>query len=218
MTSDASGLRGAVVPVTPFHQNCLILWDEATKRGAVIDPGEAAPVLAALEQLGVTAEKVVLTHGHLDHASGAAELAERLGIPVEGPHEADRFLLDGLPEAAAKYGFPARAVTPDRWLSEGDTVEIAGRPFAVLHVPGHTPGHLVFFDAAQRLALVGDVLFRGSVGRSDFPYGDGPGLIEGIRGKLFPLGDDVQFHCGHGPGGTLGEERRTNPYAGEAAR
>ncbi|UFN51509.1 MBL fold metallo-hydrolase [Roseomonas sp. OT10] len=211
-------MRGAVVPVTPFHQNCLILWDEATKRGAVIDPGEAAPVLAALEQLGVTAEKVVLTHGHLDHASGAAELAERLGIPVEGPHEADRFLLDGLPEAAAKYGFPARAVTPDRWLSEGDTVEIAGRPFAVLHVPGHTPGHLVFFDAAQRLALVGDVLFRGSVGRSDFPYGDGPGLIEGIRGKLFPLGDDVQFHCGHGPGGTLGEERRTNPYAGEAAR
>ena len=217
MAAATAPLRGAILPVTPFQQNCLLLWDEATKRGAVVDPGEAAPVLAAAKELGVTLEKVVLTHGHLDHAAGAAEVAETLGIPVEGPHEADRFLLDDLPQAAAAYGFPARAVTPDRWLAEGDTVEIAGHPFAVLHVPGHTPGHLVFFDAAQALAIVGDVLFRGSVGRTDFPYGDGPGLIAGIRTKLFPLGDAVQFLCGHGPGGTLGEERRSNPYAGDGA-
>ncbi|MFT8243835.1 MBL fold metallo-hydrolase [Roseomonas sp. BN140053] len=215
--SDTGTLRGAILPVTPFRQNCVILWNDATKRGAVVDPGEAAPVLAALRELGVTAEKVLLTHGHLDHASGAAEVAETLGIPVEGPHEADRFLLDGLPEAAAPFGFPARAVTPDRWLAEGDAVEVGGHRFAVLHCPGHTPGHVVFHNAGHKLVLVGDVLFRGSVGRTDFPYGDGPGLVRAIREKLFPLGDEVSFLCGHGPGGTLGEERQGNPYAGENA-
>ena len=216
MTS-SEALRGAILPVTPFGQNCLILWDEATKRGAVVDPGEAGPVLAALKELGVTAEKVLLTHGHLDHAAGAAEVGETLGIPVEGPHEADRFLLDGLAQSAAQYGFPGRPVVPDRWLAEGDTVEVAGRRFEILHCPGHTPGHVVFFDPAARFAVVGDVIFRGSVGRTDFPYGDGPGLVRVIREKLFPLGDDVSFHCGHGPGGMLGEERRSNPYAGERA-
>lgn len=211
-------LRGAVVPVTPFQQNCLVLWDDATRRAAVVDPGEAAPVLDAVRRLGASVERVLLTHGHLDHASGAAEVAEALGgVPVEGPHEADRFLLDSLPDQAAPYGFPARAVTPSRWLAEGDSVDIAGHPFAVLHVPGHTPGHVVFHSAAHRLALVGDVLFAGSVGRTDFPYGDGAALVRGIRAKLWPLGDDVAFLCGHGPGGSLGEERRTNPYAGEAS-
>ena len=209
-------LRGAVVPGTPFQQNCAILWEEDTMRGVVVDPGEAAPVLLALRELGVVPERVLLTHGHLDHASGAAEVAEALGIPVEGPHEADRFLLDGLPEAAAAYGFPARAVTPGRWLAEGDSVDIGGHAFAVLHCPGHTPGHVVFHDPAQRLAIVGDVLFSGSVGRTDFPYGDGPALLRAIRDKLFPMGDDTSFLCGHGPGGTIGEERRTNPFVGLA--
>jgi len=214
---EASPLRGAVVPVTPFRQNCLLLWDERTMRGTVVDPGEASAVLQALEELGVTAEKILLTHGHLDHAAGAAELSETLRIPVEGPHEADRFLLDGLAASAAQYGFGGRPVTPNRWLSEGDTVEIAGRRFGVLHCPGHTPGHVVFHAEDGSLAIVGDVLFQGSVGRTDFPYGDGPGLIRAIREKLFPLGDDVPFLCGHGAGGTLGEERRTNPYAGDRA-
>lgn len=211
-------LRGAVVPVTPFQQNALVLWDDATMRGALVDPGEAAPVLDAARRLGVAVERVLLTHGHLDHASGAAEAAEALGgVPVEGPHEADRFLLDALPEQAAAYGFPARAVTPSRWLAEGDAVEVGGHAFAVLHVPGHTPGHLVFHSAAHRLALVGDVLFSGSVGRTDFPYGDGAALARGIRAKLWPLGDDTAFLCGHGPGGTFGGERRTNPYCGDRA-
>ena len=211
-------LRVAVVPVTPFRQNCTVLWEEDTMLGAVVDPGEAAPVLAALRELRVTAQRVLLTHGHVDHAAGAAEVAETLDIPVEGPQEADRFLLDGLPQAAAAYGFPARVVTPDRWLDEGDTVDVGGHAFAVLHCPGHAPGHVVFYDPTQGLAIVGDVLFRGSMGRSDFPYGDGSDLLRSIREKLFPMGDDTRFLCGHGPGGTIGEERRTNPFAGEGRR
>jgi glyoxylase-like metal-dependent hydrolase (beta-lactamase superfamily II) len=215
-----SGLQAAIVPVTEFQQNCAILWDEDTKHGTVVDPGGDVPkILAALEQFGVTVERILLTHGHLDHAGGAAELRERLtesqGSPVlvEGPDPRDAFLLEGIPQQAARFGLQGlRAVAPDRFLAEGDRVEIAGRAFAVLHCPGHTPGHLVFIRAEDGIALVGDVLFRGSVGRTDFPYGDPEALIRSIHDKLLPLGDDIAFLCGHGPGSTFGAERRSNPF------
>lgn len=212
-------LAAAIIPVTPFEQNCTLIWDDETKEGVVVDPGgDADRIQDAVGQAGVTVKRILLTHGHLDHAGAAAELADALGVPVEGPHRADAFLLDGLPAQGARYGMACRAVAPDRWLEEGETVEIAGQEFAVLHCPGHTPGHVVFVSAALGFALVGDVLFRGSVGRTDFPYGDHAALISSIREKLFPLGDDVQFICGHGPGSTFGAERRTNPYAGEGDR
>jgi glyoxylase-like metal-dependent hydrolase (beta-lactamase superfamily II) len=211
-------LAAAILPVTPFQQNCTLIWDEDTKRGVVVDPGgDVEQIQQALQQAGIEVDRILLTHGHLDHAGGAAELAQALGVPIEGPHRADAFLLDALPEQGARYGIECRAVTPDRWLEEGETVTIAGHDFAVLHCPGHTPGHVVFVSVALGFALVGDVLFQGSVGRTDFPYGDTDALITSIRGKLFPLGDDIRFICGHGPGSSFGEERRTNPYAGEGA-
>ena len=208
-------LKAAIVPVTPFQQNCTLLWDETSKRGVVIDPGgDLDRIQAGLSQVGLEVEKIILTHGHIDHAGGAAELKEKLGgVPIEGPHRADQFLLDGLSAQGSAYGFAeTRNVTPDRWLSEGDSVSMAGLSFAVLHCPGHSPGSVVFIHAAQRLALVGDVLFRGSIGRTDFPYGDHAALIDGIKTKLLPLGDDVVFICGHGPMSTLGDERRSNPF------
>ncbi len=216
-----ANLRGAVIPVTPFQQNCAILWDDASKHALVVDPGgDVDRILAAIDQTGVTVERILLTHGHLDHAGGAAELAatlrERAGdhaaVPVEGPDERDRFLLDGIEAQASGFGFSARNVTPDRWLHEGDFVTLGTHRFDVLHCPGHTPGHVVFVNQAARFALVGDVLFQGSVGRTDFPYGDHAALIGAITGKLLPLGDDVQFLCGHGPGSTIGAERRSNPF------
>jgi glyoxylase-like metal-dependent hydrolase (beta-lactamase superfamily II) len=211
-------IAAAIIPVTPFQQNCTLIWDEATKEGVVVDPGgDAGRIEDAIQQAGVTVQRILLTHGHLDHAGAAAELAQALGVPIEGPHRADAFLLDALPEQGAKYGMDCRAVTPDRWLEEGETVGIAGQDFAVLHCPGHTPGHVVFVSVALGVALVGDVLFQGSVGRTDFPYGDHDALIGAIRGKLFPLGDDIRFICGHGPGSTFGAERRQNPYAGDGA-
>jgi glyoxylase-like metal-dependent hydrolase (beta-lactamase superfamily II) len=211
-------IAAAILPVTPFQQNCALIWDEATKRGVVVDPGgDVDRIAQAVQQAGIAVERILLTHGHLDHAGGAAELAQALGVPIEGPHRADAFLLDALPEQGAKYGMECRAVTPGRWLEEGDSVAIAGHDFAVLHCPGHTPGHVVFVNAALGFALVGDVLFQGSVGRTDFPYGDHGALIAAIREKLFPLGDDIQFICGHGPGSTFGAERQSNPYAGEGA-
>lgn len=212
-------LKAAVIPVTPFQQNCSLLWDDATGKGVVVDPGgDVERIMEAVVETGVTVERILLTHGHMDHAGGAAELRDALAAgrpapPIVGPDERDRFLLEGLPEQAARFGIEgARAVEPDRWLSEGDEVEIAGAAFAVLHCPGHTPGHVVFVSAALRFAVVGDVLFQGSVGRTDFPYGDGPALIEGIRRKLLPLGDDIAFLCGHGPGSTFGRERLGNPF------
>ena len=218
-------LKAMIVPVTPFQQNCALVWDDATGRGVVVDPGgDVARILEAVRQQKVQVERILLTHGHIDHAGGAAALREELSqggavVPIEGPDQRDRFLLEGLERQGQAYGIAGvRNVLPDRWLAEGDTVDIAGHPFQVLHCPGHTPGHVVFFGEAQRFALVGDVLFQGSVGRSDFPYGDGAALVRSIRTKLFPLGDDVAFLCGHGPGSTLGVERRTNPYAGEGAR
>lgn len=210
-------LKAAVLPVTPLQQNCSIFWDDQDRRASVIDPGgESDRIAEVLRERELTAERILLTHGHIDHAGGAAALAETLGVPIWGPSIEDRFLLDGLEAQGRAYGIPeARAVTPGRWLAEGDSVPIAGLDFAVLHCPGHTPGHIVFVSTAARVAIVGDVLFRGSIGRTDFPYGDAEALITAIRTKLFPLGDEIVFLCGHGPGGTFGEERRSNPFVGE---
>jgi glyoxylase-like metal-dependent hydrolase (beta-lactamase superfamily II) len=202
-----------VVPVTPFEQNCSIAWSETTKRGVVVDPGGDLPrIREAITAAGVTVETILLTHGHIDHAAGAAELAAELGVPIHGPHLADKPLLDRLEQQGQQYGIPARAVTPDLWLSEGDTVTIGGAEFAVLHCPGHSPGSVVFFSSQLRFAFMGDVLFNGSVGRTDLPGGSHEALIDAIRTKILPLGDDVSFLPGHGPGSTVGHERMTNPF------
>jgi len=208
------GLKGGIIPVTPFQQNCALLWDDASKVAVVVDPGgEVDRILAAIDQAGVTVERIWLTHGHLDHAGGAHELRERLnGVPIEGPDRRDEFLLQGLEAQGQQYGFAMRNVEPDRWLTEGDEVALGEHRFAALHCPGHTPGHVVFVNHAARFALVGDVLFQGSVGRTDFPYGDHAALIDAITTKLLPLGDDFAFLCGHGPGSTIGAERRSNPF------
>jgi hydroxyacylglutathione hydrolase len=212
-------MRIAVVPVTPFQQNCSIVWDSATMSGAVVDPGgDLERVLARARQEGVQLEKILLTHAHIDHAGATAELKRRLTLPVEGPHEADRFWIDALEEQGRMFGLDsAGSFTPDRWLNDGDRVTVGGLELEVRHCPGHTPGHVIFFHAPSRLAIVGDVLFKGSIGRTDFPGGDYDTLIRSIRGKLFPLGDDVQFLPGHGPPSTLGEERRSNPFVSDAA-
>jgi glyoxylase-like metal-dependent hydrolase (beta-lactamase superfamily II) len=208
-------LKAAIVPVTPFMQNCTLLWDEASRIGAVVDPGgDVARIEAGIAKAGMTVEKIVLTHGHIDHAGGAAELKERLGgVPIEGPHKADDFLLEYLEEQAMEFGLDGvRNVAPDRWLVEGDTVAIAGADFSVLHCPGHSRGSVVLVNAAQRFLLVGDVMIKGSIGRTDFAYGDHDALIRGIKTKLLPLGDEFVFICGHGPMSTIGDERRSNPF------
>ncbi len=211
-------LKCAIIPVTPYQQNSTLVWNEDTMVGASIDPGgDIDHILSARDEIGMTIEKIFLTHGHLDHASGTADLASRLGVPVEGPHEDDACLLDALPAQAAKNGFPeAAAVTPDRWLKGGDTVEAGGLTFDVRHCPGHTPGHVVFFHEPSRLAIVGDVLFQGSIGRTDLPRGDHDTLLRSIREQLWPLGEDVVFVPGHGPTSSFGNERKTNPYVGDA--
>lgn len=212
-------LRGAILPVTPFQQNCAIIWDEATKAAFVFDPGgDVDRILEAIEQAGVTVERIVLTHGHLDHAGGAAELREALTekygrpVPVEGPDQRDEFLLQGIAAQAAAYGFEARDVSPDRWLAEGEVLSLGPHRFEALHCPGHTPGSLVYFARDAGFAIVGDVLFQGSIGRTDFEYGDHAALIHAIKTKLLPLGDAVQFLPGHGPGSTMGEEKLRNPF------
>ncbi|MBV9077365.1 MAG: MBL fold metallo-hydrolase [Methylobacteriaceae bacterium] len=203
-----------VVPVTPFEQNCSLVWSDATKRGAVIDPGgDIDRIAAAVQAAGFTVETILLTHGHIDHAGGAAELKERLGVPVIGPHEGDRGMLERLDQQGRMYGLDdVRPVTPDRFLVEGETVEVAGVSFGVLHCPGHSPGSVVFFAPDLRFAFMGDVLFAGSVGRTDLPGGSHETLIRSITEKVLPLGDDVQFLPGHGPGSTVGQERATNPF------
>lgn len=207
-------LKAAVLPVTPFQQNCSILWDETTLAGLVIDPGGEVPrIRDAITRLGVTPERILLTHGHIDHAAGAAELAEALSVPIDGPDERDAFLLDGLEEQGRGMGFDeARNVRPTRWLREGDHVALGVHRFDVLHCPGHTPGHIVFINRDARFGIVGDVLFQGSIGRTDFPYGDHAALLRSIEQKLLPLGDDLMFLCGHGPGSTIGAERASNPF------
>jgi len=207
-------LKVTIVPVTPFEQNCSIVACTATNRAAIVDPGgDVARIRDAIGQLKVTPEKILLTHGHLDHAGGAAELAEALSIPIEGPDERDGFLMSNLVSQAARFGLTdVRNVTPTRWLVEGETVSVGDLTFSVLHVPGHTPGHLVFVNLPSRLALVGDTLFQGSIGRTDFPYGNHDELIGGIKGKLLPLGDDVTILPGHGAASTIGRERASNGF------
>jgi len=209
----------AVLPVTPFQQNCSLLVCDETGSAAVVDPGgDLDRVLGLVVKHGVKVEKILLTHGHLDHCGGTAELARRLSVPVEGPQIEDQFWIDQLPQAGQRYGFPALEVfTPDRWLSGGDRVRVGNVELEVRHCPGHTPGHVVFFSAENRLAWVGDVLFRGSIGRSDFPRGDHATLIRSITTQLWPLGDDVAFVPGHGPMSTFGEERQSNPHVCDAA-
>ena len=214
----APPLRAAVLPVTPIQQNCTLLWDEDSRAGVVVDPGGDVPrIQGEIARSGMRPERILLTHGHIDHAGGAAALREALGVPIEGPARQDAFLLDRLVEQGQAFGLAdARAVTPDRWLAEGDEVTFGSHRLRVLFTPGHTPGHVTFVNDAQRFALVGDVLFRGSVGRTDFPYGDTEALMASIRDKLLPLGDDVMFLCGHGPSSTIGRERATNLFVRRA--
>ncbi len=212
-------LKLAIVPVTPFEQNCSILFCDKTREAAVVDPGgDLDKIEAALKQLKVNLSKVLLTHGHLDHCAGAVDLAKKWNVRIEGPHRDEKFWLDQLPEQTIRFGFgEARAFEPDRWLDDGDTVSLGEHTLSVLHCPGHTPGHVVFFDKPTRLALVGDVLFAGSIGRTDFPRGNHADLINAIKTKLWPLGDDVAFVPGHGPMSSFGRERQTNPYVGDGA-
>ena len=213
MTAKPAGLKAAVLPVTPLQQNCTLIWDEVSMAGAVVDPGgDLDRIMAAIDQVGMIPEKILLTHGHIDHAGGAAELRERLKVKIEGPHRADKILLDNLEAQGAAYGIPARNVTPDHWLDEGETVMVGDQTFEVLHCPGHSPGSIVFVHTRQKFLLVGDVIFRSSIGRTDLAYGDHDALINAIKTKLLVLDDAYAFICGHGPGSTIGLERRTNPY------
>ena len=206
-----------IIPVTSFEQNCTLLWCGETMRAAVVDPGGDIPrILDAVKANGVTLEKILVTHGHIDHAGAVADLAEQLSLPIEGPQREDQFWIDGMPQQSKMYGFPnVRVFTPDRWLEQGDRVAVGNLTLDVLHCPGHTPGHVVYFNEPGRLAIVGDVLFRGSIGRTDFPKGDFDALISSIRSRLWPLGDDVAFISGHGPMSTFGAERRSNPFCGD---
>ncbi|AWF82845.1 MBL fold metallo-hydrolase [Microbulbifer sp. JMSA004] len=210
-------LQYHLVPVTPFQQNCSLLWCEDSKRAAVVDPGgDLDKILAAVEERGLKLEKILLTHGHLDHVGGTAALSKQLQLPIEGPHKGDDFWIQQLPMQAQMFGFPAVEVfTPDRWLEQGDTVTVGDQELEVHHCPGHTPGHVIFFHRPSQLALVGDVLFAGSIGRTDFPQGDHDTLIRSIKERLWPLGDEVQFVPGHGPMSTFGQERQTNPFVAD---
>ncbi|MCK6370422.1 MAG: MBL fold metallo-hydrolase [Gammaproteobacteria bacterium] len=208
-----------VIPVTPFQQNCSIVFDERSREAAIIDPGgDLEQIVAVLQEHELKPAKILLTHAHIDHAGGTADLAAQLGVPVEGPHPGDQFWIDRLADQSRMFDFPeAKPFTPTRWLHQGDVVRVGAHELEVLHCPGHTPGHVVFFQRGARIAFVGDVLFAGSIGRTDFPGGNLEELIASITGRLWPLGDDVTFVPGHGPTSTFGQERRTNPFVGDRA-
>lgn len=211
-------MRVAILPVTPLQQNCTLLWCTRTMRGAFVDPGgDLDRLKAALQKAGVTLEKVLVTHGHLDHCGMAGELAKELGVPIEGPHEEDRFWIEQLDADGPRWNMEAHSFEPDRWLQNGDTVTVGELELDVYHCPGHTPGHVVFHHAPSRFAMVGDVLFQGSIGRTDFPRGDLQTLLDSITGRLWPLGDETTFVPGHGPISTFGAERNSNPYVSDAA-
>ena len=211
-----SPLKVAIIPVTPLQQNCCLVWCTKTMKGAFTDPGgDLDRLKAAAQAQGVTIEKLLLTHGHIDHCGAAGILAEELGVPIEGPHEADRFWISRLEDDGRAYGIRGKPFESDRWLEDGDRVAVGELTFDVYHCPGHTPGHVIFHHAPSRLAIVGDVLFQGSIGRTDFPMGNHQNLIDAITGKLWPLGDDTAFVPGHGPMSTFGQERRTNPFVAD---
>lgn len=212
-------MKYQIVPVTPFQQNCTLLWCEKTQQAAIVDPGgESALLIQVIERLGLTLRKVLLTHGHLDHVGAAKDIAEHYNVPIVGPHKDDAFLIEGLREQSARFGLEqCKLFTPDRWLEEGDSVTFGNETLLVRHTPGHTPGHVIFFSESSRLASVGDVLFAGGIGRTDFPRGNYTDLIRSIKEKLWPLGDDVQFIPGHGPMSTFGDERMTNPFVADRA-
>lgn len=207
-------MKYRIIPVTPFQQNCTLLWCEKSKKAAIVDPGgDLDKLLAAVEQEGVDLEKILLTHAHIDHAGGTAELSAEYKLEIEGPHLEDKFWIDGMAQQCQMFNFPhCDSFTPNRWLEDGDVISVGEEELQVLHCPGHTPGHVVFYNKEDQMALVGDVLFHGSIGRTDFPKGDHATLINAIKEKLLPLGDDVEFIPGHGPSSTLGVEKRTNPY------
>ena len=207
-------LAVTLVPVTGFQQNCSVVWDDTTMSGVVVDPGGDVEVIqAAIAEAGITVERILITHAHLDHAGGASNLAEALNVPIDGPHEEDQFLVSSLHEQGERYSMAGcKPYTPSRWFAGGETVSVGSIEFEVIHTPGHTPGHVVFYSAAEKVAFVGDVLFKGSVGRSDFPRGNHATLMDSIKNKLLPLGDDITFVPGHGDTSTFGHEARTNPF------
>ncbi len=219
MSQPASPIGVFVTPVTALQQNCTTVWCTKTGKAAVIDPGASAPAIQAeIRRRGLALDQIWITHGHLDHAGGAAELSELSGVPITGPHPADQFWIDGIPAQGQLYGLPeARSFTPARWLADGDRLTLGETEWEVYHAPGHTPGHVIFFNRQARFAQVGDVLFQGSVGRTDFPQSDPAALINSVVTKLWPLGDDVTFVPGHGPHSTFGAERRTNPFVSDQA-
>ncbi|MFN7158269.1 MAG: MBL fold metallo-hydrolase [Erythrobacter cryptus] len=211
-------MRAAIIPVTPLQQNCSLIWCTRTMKGALVDPGgDLGRLKEAVAKAGVTLEKLLVTHGHLDHCGQAGMLAEELGLPIEGPHEDDRFWIERLDEDGARWGMVAKSFTPTRWLRHGDKVQVGELTLDVIHCPGHTPGHVVFFHAPSRFAIVGDVLFQGSIGRTDFPRGNHQDLINSITQRLWPLGEDVLFVPGHGPTSTFGQERKTNAFVSDYA-
>ena len=218
MNASNPPMRAAIVPVTAFQQNCTLLWCTATNKAAFVDPGGDLPKLKeAVKQTGVEVEKILVTHGHMDHCGQAGMLAKELGVPIEGPHEDDRFWIEAFAEDGARFGMVGESFEPDRWLVDGDTVTVGNLEIDVIHCPGHTPGHVIFFNREARFAQVGDVLFQGSIGRTDFPRSDHGALLNAITTKLWPLGDDVAFVPGHGPTSTFGAERRTNPFVSDQA-
>ena len=215
VTKAQGKLKFAIVPVTPLQQNCTLWWDDQSYEGVIVDPGgDLAYIESVINKAGMTPVKILLTHGHIDHAGGAADFRDKFGIEIVGPHIDDKFLLEGLTRQTPQFGIPVRNVTADRWLEDGDLVDVAGHPFEVRHCPGHTPGSVVYISHQHSLMLTGDVMMRGRIGSTNFPYSDRNGLIEAIKTKILPLGDEFGFICGHGGGSTIGEERRANPILG----